>query len=1180
MEQRRNERAGGNEKTRLPAASSGTIPTVQNPASRLSAQSPRPLVPFLTGRKAPAGARGNRSRGCRWSTGFLRYSSTSCKAYLSLENYTKRTAHRIHAYTDYTATLRKTHRQVTSSSMIPTFRRPPTSGLGNARLAVQDDLGGLRVSRSLLASYQGEPGSIPGRVTEFYQVGIVPGDAIGRRVFSGISRFSLPFIPAPLHTHPNHPHWLSRPRSCQSHLPLATSLVARSSSIWRSILRVGKLVVARASLVRRGVACLVTISTLGGNQRRNALYFLPGEEWWTFTHSTSHAVEWDTPVLRAMESVLNTWLPLQRIVLDTRQCQIPDFYLVGNMTDVASGIGGLLGMVMFLQPLHHLLLTWFPLLYKDNLAVTSSLEISSVQQSSVCVFVRRVESDSQQSVVLQTFCTAEVQCDNLKSSSSRSGAVSLQLGHWKGLKQEDTKLVPPIFGVRDKSWRYPLCWSGGYQLALSLVAVLWLLSNIAQGTVSLVRRVHTYAKTPHTPQSALHTPQSAPHAPQNPHDPQTAPYPTAAPQTAPRPKAPQTHKHTQSHNSTTHTSQVASSLQGLPPLVLPSEGEPPKDLDASQLSAMSECCCTWKDGTCVDTQGSGPSVRLSKVKVRETFYYDAAWPICGTGTMPALRGLRGRRDSEEAGRGLLLFLPTFRTGSPLAQGAVAMTDFEDQRRGPWRGPLPRASILEGRSPRGDQGGLLRATSKACTKNVDRSEQLRSPQATNPAAQFHPNGPDCWAGFGRTPAGVEENISNKLPLTSLALFIHLTLPKPLPATDRLHRCLPFGRAQQNTQLTPRAHSRCLHKARQLATFCTTCRKEHVVTRAPLATTTGTTYTISKSFNSPAQLDGKEITMQILIYDSTANTNAIHVPTEVWVSTRPGRENAASPTRLIRRVDGAAVAERLDCSPHTTVNRVEPLAESHRLFASENNASGGFSRESLVSLTLAFRCCSILTSFYPRRLSRPLCDEHTWIARIHPAILGLELEKYLQLQSGGAHEAPMYLELLCVFKVQKRRSDTGDTNSRPWGHVAPTRKASNWLALFPRALTAARRASAVESQTFGSQKHVAPEKCATRSRFGTAAPALRTMISLGLRWRSGQALASHHGDPGSIPGGFTPGSSRVTLVLNAFRTPGIRAVGVPVIDMVLFLICSSRTTHFRTSSCHVTGKRGKSPYSLHP
>ncbi|KAJ8874882.1 hypothetical protein PR048_022772 [Dryococelus australis] len=59
---------------------------------------------------------------------------------------------------------------------------------------------------SLLASHQGEPGSIPGRVTpEFSYMGIVPVDATGGRVFSGISRFPRPFNPVPLHIHLNHP---------------------------------------------------------------------------------------------------------------------------------------------------------------------------------------------------------------------------------------------------------------------------------------------------------------------------------------------------------------------------------------------------------------------------------------------------------------------------------------------------------------------------------------------------------------------------------------------------------------------------------------------------------------------------------------------------------------------------------------------------------------------------------------------------------------------------------------------------------------------------------------------------------------------------------------------------------------------------------------------------------------
>ncbi|KAJ8887694.1 hypothetical protein PR048_013912 [Dryococelus australis] len=64
----------------------------------------------------------------------------------------------------------------------------------------------------LLASHQGEPGSIPGRVTPpFSQVGIVPYDAAGRRVFSGSTvssalSFRRCFILTSFHA-----HRLSRP---------------------------------------------------------------------------------------------------------------------------------------------------------------------------------------------------------------------------------------------------------------------------------------------------------------------------------------------------------------------------------------------------------------------------------------------------------------------------------------------------------------------------------------------------------------------------------------------------------------------------------------------------------------------------------------------------------------------------------------------------------------------------------------------------------------------------------------------------------------------------------------------------------------------------------------------------------------------------------------------------------
>ncbi|KAJ8872754.1 hypothetical protein PR048_026370 [Dryococelus australis] len=63
------------------------------------------------------------------------------------------------------------------------------------------------------ASHQGEPGSKPGRVTSFLQVGIMPYDAVGRRAFSrGSPVFPVPSFRCRFIIHFNHPHRLSRPR--------------------------------------------------------------------------------------------------------------------------------------------------------------------------------------------------------------------------------------------------------------------------------------------------------------------------------------------------------------------------------------------------------------------------------------------------------------------------------------------------------------------------------------------------------------------------------------------------------------------------------------------------------------------------------------------------------------------------------------------------------------------------------------------------------------------------------------------------------------------------------------------------------------------------------------------------------------------------------------------------------
>ncbi|KAJ8885650.1 hypothetical protein PR048_011848 [Dryococelus australis] len=78
---------------------------------------------------------------------------------------------------------------------------------------------------SLLAFNQLEAGLIPGRVTPgFSHVGIVLDGVTGRRVYSGISRFSFPFFPAQLHTHLNSAHQFSRPRGFLGDIPPPTPL--------------------------------------------------------------------------------------------------------------------------------------------------------------------------------------------------------------------------------------------------------------------------------------------------------------------------------------------------------------------------------------------------------------------------------------------------------------------------------------------------------------------------------------------------------------------------------------------------------------------------------------------------------------------------------------------------------------------------------------------------------------------------------------------------------------------------------------------------------------------------------------------------------------------------------------------------------------------------------------------
>ncbi|KAJ8892387.1 hypothetical protein PR048_004967 [Dryococelus australis] len=86
---------------------------------------------------------------------------------------------------------------VSDSNILQTFRRHLCPGIPF-------------VVVRLFTSHQGKPGSIPGgAASEFSHVGIVPDDAIGPRVFSGIACFPGPFIPVLFHAHLSSPSVLS-----------------------------------------------------------------------------------------------------------------------------------------------------------------------------------------------------------------------------------------------------------------------------------------------------------------------------------------------------------------------------------------------------------------------------------------------------------------------------------------------------------------------------------------------------------------------------------------------------------------------------------------------------------------------------------------------------------------------------------------------------------------------------------------------------------------------------------------------------------------------------------------------------------------------------------------------------------------------------------------------------------
>ncbi|KAJ8868474.1 hypothetical protein PR048_030002 [Dryococelus australis] len=94
---------------------------------------------------------------------------------------------------------------------------------------------------STLTSRRGEPGSIAGRVTGFSQVGIVPDDAVGWRVFSGTSRY-----PPSLHSGAT-PYSLQSPSSALKTSLLRAAQISSSSSV---DIRGSKMIATEVPVVR------------------------------------------------------------------------------------------------------------------------------------------------------------------------------------------------------------------------------------------------------------------------------------------------------------------------------------------------------------------------------------------------------------------------------------------------------------------------------------------------------------------------------------------------------------------------------------------------------------------------------------------------------------------------------------------------------------------------------------------------------------------------------------------------------------------------------------------------------------------------------------------------------------------------------------------------------------------
>ncbi|KAJ8866393.1 hypothetical protein PR048_032236 [Dryococelus australis] len=119
---------------------------------------------------------------------------------------------------------------------------------------------------SVLASHQGEPGSIPGRITPgFSHVGIVPDDAAGRRVLSGISRFPSPFSYRHCSMLTSITLIGSQVRTVKSHLNLSTPILPLSGPLVHSLGPTGRKCIDSIVTKAGGICGPTIISGLFGS---------------------------------------------------------------------------------------------------------------------------------------------------------------------------------------------------------------------------------------------------------------------------------------------------------------------------------------------------------------------------------------------------------------------------------------------------------------------------------------------------------------------------------------------------------------------------------------------------------------------------------------------------------------------------------------------------------------------------------------------------------------------------------------------------------------------------------------------------------------------------------------------------------------------------------------------------